>query len=323
MNLENEQAECAEQCLQSTSEALEQGALGTISEACNGPSSDGPLMELTEKLSYPSTDLPKVGSLVPFQSTDPTKSGKNFKTRVVSHAGKTTGKHRSWFNLEYLEPLNLNAQKRNLDWEKEVDRWESVPDHVDDGSSILCATVHTDTLHQAELEELQIWRDIGVYTTVPDKGQDFITGRWVLTVTNGRNEARLVAHGFQNSSSSTGPALNDSPTYSKESLRIILKFSQKLEPQFVTCQSGGFARPFSQPWYIPKTSKASRSTTHLVEAWEVCIWLRWRIEILVFTGEDLYDRERADRLTPWQLPCLPVKFHELLRVICCHVDDFL
>ena len=79
MNLENEQVEYAEQRLQSTSEASEQGALFKISEACNGPSLDGPLMELTESLSYPSIDLPNVGSLVRFRPTTPTESGRNFK----------------------------------------------------------------------------------------------------------------------------------------------------------------------------------------------------------------------------------------------------
>ena len=51
MNLENEQVECVEQRLQSTSKASEQGALGTISKPCNGPSSDEPPMGLTESLS--------------------------------------------------------------------------------------------------------------------------------------------------------------------------------------------------------------------------------------------------------------------------------
>ena len=171
MNLDNEQVECAEKRLQSTSEASEQITLGTISEACNGSSSDRPLMELTESLSYPSTDLPKVGSMVRFRSTTPTESGRNFKARVRSRAGKSTGKHRSWFNLEYLEPVNLNGQKEKLDWEKEVDRWETVPDHVDNGSSVLCDTVHTDTFYEAELEELQKWRDIGVYTQYPTRGK--------------------------------------------------------------------------------------------------------------------------------------------------------
>ena len=65
--------------------------LQVASEACNGPSSDGPLMELTDSLSYSSTDLPTVGSLVRFRSTTPTESGQKFKARVMSRAGKSTG----------------------------------------------------------------------------------------------------------------------------------------------------------------------------------------------------------------------------------------
>ena len=82
----------------------------------------------------------------------------------------------------------------------------------------------------------------------------------------------------------------------------------KLVPQFVGCQSGVFERPWPKPLYILITSKRSRSRTHLLEILGVCIWRRWRIEILVFTGENFYDREKADRLTPWQLRFLLVKF---------------
>ena len=282
-------------------------------------------MELTESLSHPSTDLPKVGSLVRFRSTTPTESGQNFKARIMSRAGKSTGKHRSWFNLEYLEPVNLNGQKGNLDWEKEVDRWESVPDDVDNGSSVLCAMFHTDTFHEAKLEELQKWRDIGVYTSVPDKGQDFITGRWVLTVKNGRNKARFVARGFQDSSSSTDPVLNDSPTCSKESLRVNLTL---ISHKNWTLNSIDVKAAFLQGLdlnrdiFLKPAEEAGQQ--HTLWKLEKCVYglddasRFWYLRVKTFMIEKGLTVSRHDSCVFFLR-----NSKELLGIICCHVDDFL
>ena len=263
--------------------------------------------------------------MVRFRSKTPTENGQNFRGRVISRAGKSTRKHRSWFNLEYIEPVNLIRQKGTLDWEKEVDRWESVPNHVDNGSSGLCATGHTDTFYEAKLKGMQNWRDIGTSTTVPDKGQDFITGRWVLTMKNGRNKARFAACGFQDSSSSTNVVLNDSLTCSKESLLVILtlishkKWSlNSLDVKAAFLQGLDLNRDI----FLKPPKEAGQQ--HTLWKLEKCIYgldessRIWYLRVKTFMIEKGLTISRHHSSVFFLR-----KSEELLSVICSHLDDFL
>ena len=79
-------------------------------------------------------------------------------------------------------------------------------------------------LETARENELQSWIKNKVYTQVSDQGQPRISTRWVYTHKNVNNKqvckARLVARGFQDRNA--GNIRNDSPTCSKEGLRIAL-----------------------------------------------------------------------------------------------------
>ena len=76
---------------------------------------------------------------------------------------------------------------------------------------------------QAKLEELEKWEQNNVYEEVEFKDQSCITVRWVNTIkfVNGKRKVkcRLVARGFEENQKDL---LTDSPTCSKESLRMIL-----------------------------------------------------------------------------------------------------
>ena len=71
----------------------------------------------------------------------------------------------------------------------------------------------------AKTKELQNWADFDVYQVVPDEGQSFMSTRWVITREPlGEVKARLVARGFEE----TRSVPSDSPTVSKECLRVVL-----------------------------------------------------------------------------------------------------
>ena len=74
----------------------------------------------------------------------------------------------------------------------------------------------------AKLDELKKWKQFEVYDEFKDVGQKYLTGRWVCTekVTDeGRMpKARFVVRGFREKTNIQA----DSPTGSKECLRIVL-----------------------------------------------------------------------------------------------------
>ena len=72
----------------------------------------------------------------------------------------------------------------------------------------------------AKQDELQNWKENKVYTQVFDQGQPRISTMWIGTEKEGVAKARLVAKGYQDKSADS--IRSDSPTCSKEGLRIVL-----------------------------------------------------------------------------------------------------
>ena len=72
----------------------------------------------------------------------------------------------------------------------------------------------------AKQEELQSWKENKVYTQVLDQGQSRISTMWIGTDKGGLAKARLVAKGYQDKNADN--IRSDSPTCSKEGLRIVL-----------------------------------------------------------------------------------------------------
>ena len=74
----------------------------------------------------------------------------------------------------------------------------------------------------AKQEELQKWQSFDVFEEVQDVGQHHLTGRWICTEKVGMNgkipKARFVVRGFQEKVH----IQSDSPTGSKECMRIVL-----------------------------------------------------------------------------------------------------
>ena len=104
---------------------------------------------------------------------------------------------------------------------EELKAWKYVEEEV-----LLCTIAYgknnADVLEA--IRELQNWKDHDVFTEITDDGQKRITVHWVISEKSidGNNsiKARLVARGFGKGEDS--PIRRDSPTSTKESLRLTL-----------------------------------------------------------------------------------------------------
>ena len=148
---------------------------------------------------------------------------------VISRAGKVGGKNKYIMNVE-----DEDGKKFWLDFKNNITEWkenlensksdsESADNSFADCTDLLYMTSEEEVI-QAKKAELGSWVENNVFSLVPDTGQHKIKTRWVHTrkQANGKVvvKARLVAKGFQDENSTT--VRSDSPTCSKESLRVVL-----------------------------------------------------------------------------------------------------
>ena len=136
---------------------------------------------------------------------------------VISRAGKVgkdkKGKHKAKYNIQDVETNQIN----HYDFDSEVCEWKPV------SSDVLLTNVDKAAKANAKSIELQNWKINNVYSEVNDDDQYAITTRWITTTKeidgNFVVKARLVARGFEDIHNQ---GKNDSPTCSKDSLRIAL-----------------------------------------------------------------------------------------------------
>ena len=131
---------------------------------------------------------------------------------ILSRGGKATGAYKNCLNIRNTD----DDSEQCLDWKKDVTEWKLVEQNV-----FLTSRSPKDFgFEQAKKKELEKWETMKVYETVEDKGQYYITVKWILNekVVDGFPEkrARLVARGFEEGLE----APTDAPTINKESLRI-------------------------------------------------------------------------------------------------------
>ena len=156
---------------------------------------------------------PKIKDYVEYKLFD---SDEVSKSQILSRAGKVSGKYSNWFNIRDI----VNDTIASIDWQN-VEKWKPI------SSEEVLISSHKDLSNfdfsTAKLEELQKCKSHNAYEIVDNENQEFITLRWVNTekYINGKLKlkSRLVARGFQEDTSNI---LSDSPTCSKESLRLIL-----------------------------------------------------------------------------------------------------
>ena len=141
------------------------------------------------------------------------ETGEILTGRVISRAGKSTGKYKNYFNIKKDDGSTVA-----LDMEKDVTNVELVDDEVE-----MLVLYSCESVDKAKYKEIENWKANNVYEEVENFGQPFLSVRWIVTekLKNGEPavKARLVARGFEEDSSSLR---KDSPTCSRESVRLAL-----------------------------------------------------------------------------------------------------
>lgn len=158
----------------------------------------------------------KTGQTVTFVNRD---DGIQCTARVLSRAGKATGQHKNWYNLQYLEPDGSEGQKEAVD----MSSVGSLNIESEDSEADVLITKDI-SFDAAKQEEIQNWRNNDVFEEVENAGQKYISTRWVCSLKETPKgivpKARLVARGFEELNMQD--LQKDSPTCSSESLRLLL-----------------------------------------------------------------------------------------------------
>ena len=140
-------------------------------------------------------------------------TGEFVSGKILSRAGKLSGRNKFCYNVE----KDSDGSKGWMDLSK-VNDLSVVPDEVE-----MIIMFNSEAVTKAKETELKKWKANSVYEEVENSGQKLMSVRWVVTekikdaklVTN----ARLVARGFEED---TDSLRKDSPTCSKEAMRIVL-----------------------------------------------------------------------------------------------------
>lgn len=243
------------------------------------------------------------------------------QTQIISRAGKATGKYSNWYNS-----LDINSGEiKAVNWD-EVEKWK--PLEREEAMLNSDEMVHkTHDVSSAKLEELEKWKENKVYQVVPKHDHKSISLRWVISTKIEKGQAktkgRLVARGFQEDID----IFKDSPTCSKEGLRIGLHviasnnwIINSIDIKAAFLQS----RPIERDVYVKPPPEAHNSAGIL-----------WKLNKTIY---GLCDGSRSWYITLKDFlvknthaiccTCDPAIFswhknNELSGILCCHVDDII
>lgn len=144
-------------------------------------------------------------------------SGELLSGKIVSRAGKATGKYKHCYNMK----KDCDGSIGWVDLQNDFDSWEVIDDDVE-----MLILFNSEDVISAKDSEIMNWQNNKVYEEVKDVGQEAISVRWVVTekINDGKPvvKARLVARGFEEDSASLR---KDSPTCSKEAVRVALSLA--------------------------------------------------------------------------------------------------
>ncbi|XP_077974464.1 uncharacterized protein LOC144430404 [Styela clava] len=149
-----------------------------------------------------------------------TLAGEDYEAKILSRAGKSTGKYGKSYNVEYCNPESFRGKSGYVDFDKVENLNEKEMDENTHGDVLVLENV--DFL-EAKKSELKSWRQNKVYNEVENVGQPTISVRWVCSMKDTEDgiipKARLVARGFEEQ---TDDIAKESPTCSKDSLRVLV-----------------------------------------------------------------------------------------------------
>ena len=249
--------------------------------------------------------------------------------KVMNRSGKVTGKYKSNWNVRNFETDEIEDVdfEKVVDWRLKENRSTSIAETcmTYNLSEVFLSEMNSE-VENAKQKELDNWIEQKVYEEVCDKGQRFMSARWVVTPKliegDWSTKARLVARGYEEDSSQFR---TDSPTCMKESLRLILSVSSSngwsihsLDIKAAFLQGKQIDRElYLRP---PKEAKApgklwllKKAVYGLSDASRV--WYLRVTEELTKLGARVSTYDKA--VFFW------VKDSQLAGVILVHVDDFL
>ena len=99
---------------------------------------------------------------------------------IISRAGKSTGKYKTWYNIR-----DDNNKERSVDLS--VVEWEKIPDTE---INITCASDKVESeekdITMAKKNELDKLAQFNTYEEVAEQGQRTLSTRWVITSKEGK-----------------------------------------------------------------------------------------------------------------------------------------
>lgn len=242
-------------------------------------------------------------------------TGDMISGKIVSRAGKATGKYKDCYNIKYDSDGKVGWIDLN-----DLSEWSDVPNDVE-----MVIMFNSEEVLSAKNTEMLNWIDNCVYEEVEDEGQDFITVRWVITekLKNDKTliRARLVARGFEED---TLNLRKDSSTCSKESVRLAIAIAASnrwnchtLDVKAAYLQGNAIDRDVylkPPPEYFNGTLWKLKKTVYglcdAARAW----YLRVKEELLAMSAQ-MCSLDQS--LFSWY------NCGVLEGIICVHVDDFL
>ena len=160
----------------------------------------------------------KAGQVISYKHNE---DNRDVSAAVLGRAGKATGKHKTWFNLEYLTPQEITGVQQSVDLQQVQDLKLYEMNHTNDDENVLM--FEDVNMEGAKAIELNNWKQNKVYEEVENHGQKCISTRWVYTLKSTAEgiepKARLVARGYEEYNNDIQ---TDSPTCAHESLRVII-----------------------------------------------------------------------------------------------------
>ena len=260
---------------------------------------------------------PEVKSKIMYKTDD----DGDWKTgNVISRAGKVgknkKGKHRAKYNIQDEKTKEI----KHYDFDCEINEWMPVTSEV--------LLTNTDKKAQliAKNMEIQNWKNNNVYTEVNDDDDKYaISTKWIMTTKeiDGKFtvKARLVARGFEDINNQ---GKNDSPTCSKDSLRISLTIMASNQWK---CMSLDVKTAFLQSHQLERD-------IYLIPPKEASTSKLWKLNKAVYglneASRQWYNRVSDELIKLGMKRC---QYDEalfylhiqkvLVGIITVHVDDFL
>lgn len=139
-------------------------------------------------LSHSTTDIErsklKVGQIIKYTDKE---TGQTYAGKIISRAGKATGKNRKWYNVEYSRSEEIAGSMGSIDVEQvnnlQVTRSEDAKSCTDKNRDEILV-VKEDIFSQAKQTELTTdnWKRKNVFEVEKDKSQKFLSTRCVCTL---------------------------------------------------------------------------------------------------------------------------------------------